>query len=321
VCSPEHPRTATQPLRHPSPLLPPRRPPRSVPLPTWGLVLMLAPATALLLTVLLMPVFARDWLTVSATGAALASGLALYPFLCWLKESKLVDFADLGFEFAHVLTVRRGGAASPAGAAAAAGVVPTTGAAAPAPPARTPSPGADGNAYTITATGALHYPGDDVYDGDVFVDVANDGEGHRTTSLPDGGAPAAARSLSASLGRGGGGSAASLAGARGGGGSGGPRPARGPPARSGSAPPGALLSRVAPPASPAAPRGAHAPRSPESPSRVASFKVVVSSDDDDEEAVTQAPQQQPPPPPPQGGAGGSGGSSRVGGGKRRGKKR
>lgn len=55
--------------------------PFRVPLPVWGLVLMLLPASVLLLTVLALPVLARDWRTIGATLGAVAAGLILYPLL------------------------------------------------------------------------------------------------------------------------------------------------------------------------------------------------------------------------------------------------
>ena len=55
--------------------------PFRVPMPVWGLVLMLLPASALLLTVLALPVWQRDWRTIGATLGAVVAGLILYPLL------------------------------------------------------------------------------------------------------------------------------------------------------------------------------------------------------------------------------------------------
>lgn len=55
--------------------------PFRVPLPVWGLVLMLLPASALLLVVLALPVWNRDWRTIGTTLSAVAAGVVLYPLL------------------------------------------------------------------------------------------------------------------------------------------------------------------------------------------------------------------------------------------------
>ncbi|KAI8466644.1 MAG: amino acid permease-domain-containing protein [Monoraphidium minutum] len=202
--------------------------PYRVPLPVWGLCLMLLPATGLLLAVLVLPVLARDWLTVGATASALVSGFALYPLLTWLKESRLVDFGDLEFEFSHTLSGRRGRrgrraaaaaarheagapAGSPGGYAASEG--PSEEGSASAGGASSASGevrGAEvagGGTYTLVASGALHYPGDDVYESDVFVDVTNDGR-HRVTIASEGSVgyatPPQSRRASSSSGGGGG---------------------------------------------------------------------------------------------------------------------
>lgn len=52
-----------------------------MPLPTWGCVLMLAPASALLLYVLGLPFYNRDLKTCGATLGAVVLGLGLYPLL------------------------------------------------------------------------------------------------------------------------------------------------------------------------------------------------------------------------------------------------
>jgi hypothetical protein len=55
--------------------------PCRVPLPTWGCVLMLAPASLLCLYVLVLPFMDRDWHTVGATLGSIALGFTLYPLL------------------------------------------------------------------------------------------------------------------------------------------------------------------------------------------------------------------------------------------------
>jgi hypothetical protein len=52
-----------------------------VPLPTWGLVLMLLPASALLLVVLAMPFANRNWETCGWTLGAIALGFVMHPSL------------------------------------------------------------------------------------------------------------------------------------------------------------------------------------------------------------------------------------------------
>ncbi len=47
----------------------------------WGCVIMLLPGTALLLTVLALPLMSGDWLTVSWTAGAVALGFVMYPAL------------------------------------------------------------------------------------------------------------------------------------------------------------------------------------------------------------------------------------------------
>ena len=184
--------------------------PYRVPLPVWGLCAMLLPAALLLATVLLLPVVTGAWATAAATGAALVSGFALYPFLSWLREARVVEFADLAFDFAHTFTVRpassaarsatpatpsptppgsRGGAAGGAGAA---GAGARAGAASPATAAAAAA--ARRGTYTIVASGALHYgEGDDPYGADVFVDVAADADGRNRVTAPAEGAHAPRR--------------------------------------------------------------------------------------------------------------------------------
>lgn len=137
---------------------------------------MLAPATALLVTVLVLPVFSGDWVTVSATCLALVSGFVLYPLLSWLKDTGRVDFANLEFDFAHHVF-----SASPVRpSSSAGGGITAPGRTSPSD-GQLPRPRRSGS-YTITARGALHYDGDDFYDVDNFVDVTGDAGGRRTVT-------------------------------------------------------------------------------------------------------------------------------------------
>eukprot|EP00882_Tetradesmus_deserticola_P016009 GHRQ01017077.1.p1 GENE.GHRQ01017077.1~~GHRQ01017077.1.p1 ORF type:complete len:485 (+),score=158.81 GHRQ01017077.1:249-1703(+) len=85
-------------LRMVAPALP--RPYR-VPLPTWGLVLMLLPASLLLVVILLIPLWERNYTMICTTTGAIVLGCVLYPLLNLAKERGWVAFADLEFDFAH----------------------------------------------------------------------------------------------------------------------------------------------------------------------------------------------------------------------------
>lgn len=63
-----------------------------VPLPTWGLVLMLLPASLLLLTVLALPVLQHQWVIVLYTFGVLLLGFALYAVLQLLRRCRVVAF-------------------------------------------------------------------------------------------------------------------------------------------------------------------------------------------------------------------------------------
>ncbi|KAG2487400.1 hypothetical protein HYH03_013969 [Edaphochlamys debaryana] len=73
--------------------------PYKVPLPVWGLVLMLLPASALLLVVLAMPFLARDWRTIAWTGGAVALGFTMYPALQLAKTRGWLEFEAGGIHF------------------------------------------------------------------------------------------------------------------------------------------------------------------------------------------------------------------------------
>ncbi|GIL60391.1 hypothetical protein Vafri_14994 [Volvox africanus] len=112
--------------------------PYRVPLPTWGLVLMLLPASALLLVVLAMPVINRDWATCSWTLAAVGLGFVLHPVLQYSKRRGWLAFDEMHFDCAnvydkypHVVDLRGNGSCftdgSPSTAAAPAGVADVNG--------------------------------------------------------------------------------------------------------------------------------------------------------------------------------------------------
>jgi hypothetical protein len=77
--------------------------PYRVPLPTWGLVLMLLPATALLLALLAMPLAAGKWGMVLWTLGAMLAGFGIYPLLGYARDRGLLEFADLRYDFQHPL--------------------------------------------------------------------------------------------------------------------------------------------------------------------------------------------------------------------------
>eukprot|EP00775_Hariotina_reticulata_P008091 gene8091-8284_t len=133
-------------LRIKAPMLP--RPYR-VPLPVWALVLMLLPATVLLLAVLVTPMLEHNYTMMCATGAAIVLGFVLYPLLSYAKERNWFDFTDLQFDYAHV------------------------------PDGRVTS---DGQSYTIYASGHLNY--DPSYNAE-YVDVVHDGITRQTGSSMD----------------------------------------------------------------------------------------------------------------------------------------
>jgi amino acid transporter len=103
-------------LRARAPALP--RPYR-VPLSTWGVALMLLPASVLLLAILALPVAERDWTTLGVSLGALVVGSALYPFLQLCKARGWMAFADLRFEFEHHVVASSGGRGGGSGRGAA----------------------------------------------------------------------------------------------------------------------------------------------------------------------------------------------------------
>ncbi|KAF8060548.1 polyamine transporter [Scenedesmus sp. PABB004] len=110
--------------------------PYKVPLPTWGVVAMLAPATLLLLAILVIPIYERNATTMAATGGAMLAGFVLYPLLGLARERGWCGFSDLAFDYAHALSPEPGGG------------------------------GGHGRSYTIHATGAIDgHAGDDAADG------------------------------------------------------------------------------------------------------------------------------------------------------------
>eukprot|EP00879_Flechtneria_rotunda_P008879 GHRR01009299.1.p1 GENE.GHRR01009299.1~~GHRR01009299.1.p1 ORF type:complete len:350 (+),score=104.24 GHRR01009299.1:1950-2999(+) len=72
-----------------------------VPLPTWGLIVLLTPATLLLLAVLILPILERNHTMIFATSAAVVIGFILYPLFTMAKEKKWMSFSNLQFDFAH----------------------------------------------------------------------------------------------------------------------------------------------------------------------------------------------------------------------------
>ena len=63
-----------------------------MPLPTWGLVLMLLPASLLLATVLALPVLQHQWVIVLYTFGVLLLGCFLYAVLQLLRRCRVVIF-------------------------------------------------------------------------------------------------------------------------------------------------------------------------------------------------------------------------------------
>lgn len=116
-----------------------------VPLPTWGLVLMLLPATTLLLAILVIPLWERNFTMIAITTAAMLAGFVLYPLMQLAKERRWVHFTDLEFDYEH-------------------------------------ETGHGGLTYTITATGGLNY--DPTYNAE-YVDVVHDGIHRTTGSSMD----------------------------------------------------------------------------------------------------------------------------------------
>lgn len=87
-------------LRYKAPDLPR---PYKIPLPAWGVALMLTPATVLLVVLLVLPVVAGNWVMVGWTVGALVAGFVLYPLLQMARERRWCEFADLQFDSQHPL--------------------------------------------------------------------------------------------------------------------------------------------------------------------------------------------------------------------------
>jgi hypothetical protein len=62
---------------------------------------MLAPASLLLITILVIPIYERNFTMIFTTTGAMVLGFVLYPLLNLAKERGWVAFADLEFDFAH----------------------------------------------------------------------------------------------------------------------------------------------------------------------------------------------------------------------------
>lgn len=77
--------------------------PYRIPLPTWGVILMLLPASTLLLVVLFLPFINGNWVVVGCTLAAMVGGTVLYYLLHLAKDRGWCRFAGLHFDFEHPL--------------------------------------------------------------------------------------------------------------------------------------------------------------------------------------------------------------------------
>jgi amino acid transporter len=82
--------------------------PYRVPLSTWGVTLMLLPASVLLVAILALPFFERNWATLGVSFGALVVGCVLYPGLQLCKERGWLAFGDLRFEFEHHVAAAAG---------------------------------------------------------------------------------------------------------------------------------------------------------------------------------------------------------------------
>lgn len=76
--------------------------PYRVPLPTWGVVVMLLPATVLLMVVLAIPFVTLDVRTCSWTLGAMALGFVMYPALQYAKHKGWMEFEHMHFDCANV---------------------------------------------------------------------------------------------------------------------------------------------------------------------------------------------------------------------------
>lgn len=66
--------------------------PYRVPLPNWGVTLMLLPAGGLLLTILALPIVKGDWQMIGWTVGCILIGLLLYPLLQLARKKEWFEF-------------------------------------------------------------------------------------------------------------------------------------------------------------------------------------------------------------------------------------
>jgi lipopolysaccharide export LptBFGC system permease protein LptF len=62
---------------------------------------MLTPASLLLIVILVIPLYERNYTMIMTTTGAMVLGFVLYPLLNLAKERGWVAFADLEFDFSH----------------------------------------------------------------------------------------------------------------------------------------------------------------------------------------------------------------------------
>lgn len=62
---------------------------------------MLAPATVLLLAILVIPLYERNYVMLGITSGAMVAGFVLYPLMQLAKERGWVHFASLEFDYEH----------------------------------------------------------------------------------------------------------------------------------------------------------------------------------------------------------------------------
>eukprot|EP01024_Parvocaulis_polyphysoides_P042016 TRINITY_DN38501_c0_g1_i1.p2 TRINITY_DN38501_c0_g1~~TRINITY_DN38501_c0_g1_i1.p2 ORF type:complete len:168 (+),score=2.09 TRINITY_DN38501_c0_g1_i1:63-506(+) len=68
--------------------------PFRVPLPNWGLVIMLIPPSALISYMLIMPIINRDLALLLVCGIFVVIGLILYPFFRYARKKEWMSFYD-----------------------------------------------------------------------------------------------------------------------------------------------------------------------------------------------------------------------------------
>lgn len=76
--------------------------PWKIPLPTWGCVLLLLPATILLCWVVILPFYQLTWPTMIATIGAIVLGSVMYPLLQMARERKWCEFSEVHFGVGNV---------------------------------------------------------------------------------------------------------------------------------------------------------------------------------------------------------------------------